>query len=533
MQGRDDKLQSTSRIIKHSINKLRAATPIHYITFMSFITSINNLISKKTTRTQLFNLMKKHAILDEKHNRYIMRVWWPQNNDYIALNITLRASTHHDDNKLLTLNIHYAKKLLISLYLHSLNRLTMKINSTLSEDFFSRQNLYEIAWHFYDAFKVKTAQHTLPNFGKLYVFTKSEFDDIKARAIDANYNIHARIYNIIMNHSAKRRHNYIFYLNWPDQFGENHTLKAKFSRGNLFNLSTESTEGYSWVFSEKTLLTVFDEYKPYCIPTGQYYYKMQIREITDAIPNAKQQNRLVNFWFTHDAKIGELRDISRGKYLSGNQAIDIYAYFMPIFQVNKMFLCDASTIHNEDDFIPLRLISALATGKTWYEQKLPNLSLFECINFKTISGSRITQNSFLRSKALIELQQCLLIDWYEQLDEEARKILYQLCQSYILPFLIDNSLITSLDERYALRGTIQYLAHLIYTASREAPTLTQDLAKFSNLLHIGVESLSSAQLLPTLSPTWVPSRVKFLLQGSSYWVQYAIRQEETRNILVP
>lgn len=78
IQGRNTELQSTSTVIK-KITSQPQSSPIHYIVFMSLIVKINGMLNKRTTPTQLFNIMKTYAVLDEKHNRYIMQIWWPKN----------------------------------------------------------------------------------------------------------------------------------------------------------------------------------------------------------------------------------------------------------------------------------------------------------------------------------------------------------------------------------------------------------------------------------------------------------------------
>ena len=360
-------------------------------------------------------------------------------------------------------------------------------------------------------------------------FSKEEFDQFIHQYQD--YNLTYRINNVILQNSSKRGNNYTFKLMWPDSMDHCRQLKVTFSRADLFE------ENYSWFVNEKILLKSIPEYSQEGLKTGQYYYSLKINEVMDETEtSSKHEAELLCLWLTVDGLVGELRDLEKSSHFSGNDILNIYLYFAQLLKVKNDFLCDESKLMSDDRSIrvPLRLISAIATGKTWYENKIPGLTLFECHKFETKANGVITQNRAARSKALQELQKLPLRDWHKMLDEQQREVLASLYKSVTS----DNSVFLRRSTRLlAKKGgnakinfadmTIQDFTTKIYNDAKASKAITPALARLVELLCDGISLLAdNNSLRPSMSDYWVKSRVRELLWGSYFWVKKSEQQNE-------
>lgn len=365
----------------------------------------------------------------------------------------------------------------------------------------------------------------------IHSFSKEEFDEFMLHYSENN--LTARINNVIVNNAAKRANNYTFKLQWPDSLGHSHQLKVAFSRADRF------LERYSWFVNEQTLLNMFPDYDRDELKTGQYYYSLKVTEVCDDDDSAApMEAEVLSLWLTLDGLFGELRDVKKGMHLSGNDVLNIYKYFDQLFQVKNTFICDASSLLAEDDTvrIPLRLISALASGKTWYEYRLPGVQLFECSQFQTVANGVINQNRERRRTALLELQNLPLSDWYAMLSPSGKIALRDIYQggkkiSAILPRrssrLFEKHRQSNVDFGAM---TIQELTANIYNEAKQLKTVTPKLGALVNLLCEGIclDEDRNHRLDTNAPDIWIKSRVRELLWGSFFWVKENIVSEQRK-----
>ena len=336
-----------------------------------------------------------------------------------------------------------------------------------------------------------------------------------------------RINHIILNNSRREDDKYSFALKWPTLDGKQQELHVTFSRSDKF-FPPKDLPGYSWVMTEKQLLKQFPEYAPYELKPGHCYYSLKI---TEENPKEEDNVDVLDIWMASDGQYGELHNLDKGKHLSGNDVLNIYRYFDNVFRVKNTFLCDASKIYDEkkDDSVPLRLISSIVTGKTWYENKIPGLKLFECQNFQTAANGRFTQNAAARSKALRELQALPIKKWEKMLSGNQLMTLNDLMVRYCRSQLTQRETRNSSHQFYhqPVNVTLKLLATKIFNHSKSEGYATKDLMSLSNLLclHKDVD-LYDDDSLPdeNAHDFWVQSRVRAVMWQGLFWV--AKREEQ-------
>jgi hypothetical protein len=320
------------------------------------------------------------------------------------------------------------------------------------------------------------------------------------------------------------------HLDWRDQANKAHKLNIRFSRSDVFFDAGQNTRGYSWVFDEKTLLSHFPEYQAHGVPTGQFYYSLNVTEITNKEGTQQEvETDLFDIWLSNDGNYGELHNVHRGKKMSGNDVLDVYKFFDGLFQVKKTFFCDVSSLNNNNFSIqiPLRLILAIMHSKTWYQSKLAKVSLFECFNFPTIANGYITQNNENYLQALTELQQMSLLTWYGMLaaDDQAQLIeIYSDCY----PGSINYSRFSSRNRKKEFDHAMQLLSKMtlqdfvtaLYNASKNSGSISHGMMVLTKLLCGTVDPDSLPYKFDVnASDYWVKSRVEILLQKSLFWVK--------------
>lgn len=371
-----------------------------------------------------------------------------------------------------------------------------------------------------------------------FVYSKSEFEQIVSQYQDVD--LTCRIDNIIVKNAKKhalvRGEEYSFNLNWPDSADNPHTLKVTFSRADHFG------KKYSWIMDEKTLLTQFSVYAGKNIQLGQRYCSLSVKEISPSekkrkkYKHKKNEIEILSVWMAMDGLVGELRDLKKGKYFSGNDILAIYSCFDQIFKIKSTLICDESRLADKKDNIriPLRLLSALCTGKTWYEAKLPGVKLFECHKFKSAYNGLVTQNSMTRNQALQELRELRLSTWYKMLDQTGKLTLNRL-------FLMLRNPENQLDKnsRRSLRlfihrqqniinfgkATLHELTTVLFNDSKKKRILTRELEEFSYLLCGSLNHDYKEKVSKSESDFWVKSRVREILWGGYFWIKEASHVE--------
>jgi len=349
---------------------------------------------------------------------------------------------------------------------------------------------------------------------------------------DFTYRVHG-----VLNHTLKRNNAYLFYLDWEGQ-GAPAQLKVKFSFAHPFHSATPSTPGYSWVMPESTLLAL-PCYKPYRIQTGQLYYKVEVFE--GAFAQASKEDKtalkkedtinILNFWCTADGDYGELRDVRQGNKMSGNEVLKLFNYLNLLVRIANIFICDESALTGEkEEKFFLRLILALAVGKTWYEAKLPGLELLVSDDFVTPSGV-LRQDKQKRSQALTELQQLSLNTLYTVLNETDQEELLKLCKQHLpntvkrtrrSPRLPKLAVAYERNQLFSADAKLQELVLAVYNDSRSRHTVTDSLCRLNALLCRGINEIKLDEPLETeMSRKWVASRSEQLLSGSIFWIKQA------------
>ncbi len=363
-----------------------------------------------------------------------------------------------------------------------------------------------------------------------FVFSKNEFDHIVSQYQNAGlvYRINHIIVKNAKKHALVRGEKYSFYLHWPDSLKKSHSLKVTFSRSDYFGKND------SWVLDEKTLLTRFPEYTDKNSKSGQRYCSLSVKELIPIEKKGrsikKKEIEILSFWIAMNGLVGELRDLQKGKNFSGNDVLSIYSYFYQIFRIKSTFICDASRLSDKSDTvrIPLRLLSSLCTGKTWYETKLPGVKLFECHQFKSARNGFVTQHAATRNKALHELRELRLSVWYEMLNQSDKLTLINLFQ--MLP---KNENSENNENRRSLRlfinhenhpivfgaTTVQQLAVFLFDDSKTKRVITPQIEAFSQLLCGELHRDHEERVSESESDYWVKSRVKEILWGGFFWIK--------------
>ena len=190
--------------------------------------------------------------------------------------------------------------------------------------------------------------------------------------------------------------------------------------------------------------------------------------------------------------------------------------------------------------IPVRLISALASGKTWFEKELPGLKLFDSRNLPIQSHHTIYQNGDLRARSLQELQLLTLIKWYDMLNDDGRESLRTLQQEFLAQnthaysiFRKNKQIKNSQEKANVGDETLQALTIAVCRDARSKKTVTPELYELFHLLcgNIALD-FGNIPLDKKSSDYWVKSRVHQLLWGSYIWVQRNIDDESKKTLLL-
>jgi len=447
------------------------------------------------------------------------RIAWPYHDSFRE--ITVKANSCEETGHI-KLEFSYQKRRFLTLSWQKGNEIIARIQAANGE--WTKTDVSDLIDHFNQVIRAKRITYVggaIVDIQKnnIHSFNKEEFDKF-IQQYSENH-LTARINNVIIKNAAKHANDYTFKLEWPDSQNHPHQLKVTFSRADKFSAN------YSWFVNEKTLVNMFPEFNKGELNTGQFYYSLKVSELADSKEQATQQEvEVLSLWLTLDGLFGELRDVNKGVHLSGNDVLNIYQFFDQLFKVKNTFICDASRLVNEDDTvrIPLRLISALSSGKTWYESKLSGVTLFECSQFETVYDGVINQNKQRRSEALKELQMLPLQKWYAMLDSAGKMALRDIyvsdgkCQAprpKRSVRLFEKSQAQTVDFG---KTTLQELTTKVYSKAKDLKQITPTLATLVKLLCDDHENTDNKPE-ENRPDFWVKSRVRELMSGSLFWVK--------------
>lgn len=485
---------------------------------MNSQSSSTQSVFKKFAQTR--SLFKK---LDDHHYRMI--VHWPHRNGY--KDITIQSELPKKEDKKHTIgSLHfYDNEEFLTCNINTNNKLTIiepKLSQKQSQEWNTVEK-EELIDHFNNAILPSNSNHDEKKISTVNTLEKETLDKLIKQYGD--YNINYKINNVIIKNATALKNNYIFRINWPDSNKQNHLLEARFTRSMPLNRSN------THFMNEKSFLTSFQEYNTYQMNTGQYYYSVTLSE-TCIDPESKQDliapKPVLKFWMTSDAQYGELADVSKGK-LSGNDLLNIYNYFDSFFKIKNTFICDASLLNHDDKSSPifLRALLPIVTGKTWYESKLPNLSLFESKTINSIYFGEMKQNASARAKALKEVQELTLVKWSAMLDKDQNKILMDLYCNHIKPKAKRRSTKKKSVQKLDNKTTLQMLTTSIYNDAKNKKQITQDLLNLTKLLYADIPKNYHIKPDDKSADYWLKSRMYILLWGSYYWIKQRDEKENT------
>lgn len=449
------------------------------------------------------------------------RIAWPYHDS--LREITVKA-TRCEETSHLKLELSYLEERFLSIAWQMGNDIIASLHD--SEGKWTKREVSDLIDHFNQVIRAKRITYvdgTIVEIQKnnIHSFNKEEFDKFIQQY--SEHHLTARINNVIVNHAAEHANDYTFKLQWPESLNHHHQLKVTFSRADKFRAN------YSWFVNEKTLVNMFPKFNNGALNTGQFYYSLKVSELAnDKEQTAQQEVEVLSLWLTLDGLFGELRDVTKGVHLSGNDVLNIYNFFDQLFKVKNTFICDASRLVNEDEtiHIPLRLISALSSGKTWYESKLKGVTLFECSQFATVSNDVINQNKEKRNEALKELQMLPLQKWYAMLDSAGKMALRDIyisdekCQK-----ARPRRSVRLFEKSHAQvdfgKTTLQEFTAKVYSKAKERKEITPTLATLAKLLCDGICLYEDKhhKLDENMPDFWVKSRVRELMWGGYFWVK--------------
>lgn len=514
---------------------------LQYIEFQTAIVNLANFIkanhlsvrhafTKLATSATLFKQLSDTA--------YEAAVDWPYHDSHRTLVFQCKFNYDQTVNSgQYVIRVRYHKTCFLELSSTSNNELIANIFYKNASKYWHDEDILELIDDLNDALNAKKLiikhKNTLSSILDLYRIKNNHIGKDALDGLIQKYQTSAisyRINHVIVPYSTFQHNRYLMHLDWRDQSDQLHKLNVRFSKADFFYEPIAGNRGYSWVFSEQTMLSHFPEYSAHNIQVGQHYYGLSVCEVTKKDGSDRDdETSVLDIWLTNDGNYGELHGVHRGKKLSGNDVLDIYRFFDRLFQVKKTFFCDVSSLNNGDLSvrIPLRLILAIMTDKTWYQAKLPGVTLFECQDFPTIANGRITQSKASRDQALRELQSMTLRQWYLMLSEEGRSqlldIYYENYREQVGHITRRTRLSTSAAANIMKtlgKLTLKDFTATVYQASKKSGNMSRSLIMLTKLLCGTTDADSQLIAVDQLAPDyWVRHRVNVLLNDSLFWVK--------------
>lgn len=367
--------------------------------------------------------------------------------------------------------------------------------------------------------KLKHVSVTDADHGR-FVFTSEAFAEIMHNY--AHFTFRYRINNAIVNHSQSTANTNQFYLYWEDS--------QKFYKPIIVTLKhvDKFKPAYSRFFTENSLVKFAATHFNYKIKPDESFYRLDVHQRVHNGGGVYDDVRLLTMWFTTDGKIGELRHVGSGDHFSANETLRIYNYFAQFLQIQTLFIADDSELvaSSANIKIPIRVISAIATGKTWLQRRIPGLTLFNADSIAVGDMNKVNQSGSARDKSLQELQALKLSDWQKQLSQDAQPKLFNLYLKFIWSKKLNNrsgkGFLTKNYEKEAKadfsKTTLQTLTAAIYDDAKNKKEITDELALLNDLLcgNLGLD-FGTIPLNKKAPDHWVKSRVRDLMWGSYIW----------------
>ena len=360
------------------------------------------------------------------------------------------------------------------------------------------------------------------------IFSAEEFQRMMTRYDDQSLNV--RIHETIINHSQQHANHHRFHLFWTDSKLHCHALKVTLTHH--YSLVSVSPR----FLTEISLMHLYSKYFKHELKCWPGYYCLDVEEIPSAQPEIPN-NKLLSMWFTLDGLVGELRDVSAGEHLTGSEVMRIFRYFDDFLRIKNLFIYDdTALVVNAKNKLPLRVITALATGQTWFERQVTGLRLFNATNLAVGELKTIKQHSQQRKQSLRELQTLPLRKWHAMLKADQQMILEALYRKYF-PLRKETSshgLFKSgaMDKtKAAMFGddTVQMLAVAVREAAKEQQEISQELLQLNDLLCGNImfefgHALTADPKKP--ADYWLKSRVQQLLWESLIWIRQRPEEEK-------
>lgn len=487
--------KKTKKIVTENDNRAMS-----YVEFQTHLLDLAQVASGREMQTgkALQKMLERPGFFVDKKTHHELRFMWQYKNterEIVILATPYGLQFSYQDHIFLTLNLKGRTELI-------------QVENVEEKYDWTAREIEELINHFKEALQIHDISPSVFS-AQLYHYDKKSFK--KMLKAYSDYDLTYRIQKTLVEGGRQRLNDFTLRLDWPYQ-GEVHPLKLVFSRAQRFSRDFNAGELYSWLLTEETLLTYFPHYGQYHIKPGQYYYCLRAYEIEkNAI--GKEEHQVLAFWLALDGFVGELRTVHSTPTFPGNAVLSLFSLLdKHLFQIKNTFICDASNLFNEDKSIkiPLRLILALGaedveSGKTWYQRKLPGLTLFNCHHFISSANRVITQNSCLRDQALAELQALSLDSWSQMLDRERQEQLQQLRDNYF-------------DKGEA--QTLNVLVIKIHAHARAEKRITSDLALLVRLLCENTRVFKDTKpFAQDDADFWVKSRVEELLGKSRFWLR--------------
>lgn len=468
---------------------------MHYVVFQTHMTDLAQVASGRalTPEKALKRMLEAKDFFQKTSDSYQLRFSWPHKTG--GRPVTINATPTK-------LEFYYHDNVFLTMKLASDNKMTVEAYDKAE---WRDKDIHEIVSNFSEALQISPSLMPPALKTKLYHFDKETFTNKMASCAD--YNVTYRIQNLFLDNGRQRLNDFTLRLDWPFQ-GVTHKLKLIFSRAERFSRDFNGGEPYSWLMPEESLLAYFPHYGDAHVKPGQYYYDLRAYEITKT-EAGKEEREVLAAWLSQDAFVGELRTVNSGVRFPGNAVLDLfYAIDEGVFKIQNTFVCDASHLMmDEVTKMPMRLIFALATpeGETWYQRKLPGLSLFDCNQFRTLADRVVTQNSFQREKAVTELRALALTSWSNMLSEEKQHLLKGLCAKH-LPESGD-------------KATLKDLAIKIFDDSKAQKNTSPDLMTLVRLLCEGTRVFKKTKPFAAGDSDYkVKVLVEQLLEGR-FWIK--------------
>lgn len=351
-----------------------------------------------------------------------------------------------------------------------------------------------------------------------YVFSQEEFKRMMIKydqAILPERIRHVMLRNSIPGEQAFTRK---LYLYWTDAELHLRPICVRFSLSKAFQADS------SHAFNDQNLAQLITGFNRKEFKAKQKYLNIEIEEI--GTPGQTEDQAILSLWVTLDSFLGGIGYLHEGYHFNVREVLRIYGYFAEFLQIENTFVCDNVELTHPmtQADVPIRLISALATDKTWLQANIPHLKLVDVRHFSVTATDAIHQNAATRQTELEELQKLTLDKWYDMLDTQQRTALTVLYE-HLFPKRRSSTAFfkrtsTAVKENIFGEETIQSLAAAAYKEVEDKLQITNDFKVLHELLtgHSYLQ-FGNIPLNRNSNDFWVKSRVQRLLWGSYVWHQ--------------